>query len=447
MSDFLNNTNETADVSVLPRSNALIYSSRDVAQEIGNSNLKYLEQQQNGSFFVVGDKRIEPNGIDNNFPANFKNLLDSVYIGHGVKRTLINLLLSGGVGIYKEVKEEQKIIRDWQLDNQISDWLDAFDFHNIYLPEIATDMIYVENAWSAVVLNKGARIGNPFIAKLEHLGAEKMRLEYPNSKGIRKNTFYSDWMYSNLRTNDITQYPLFNRANPYAKKVSVIFSKMPTFGSSSYGRPPDISAVSMLKVLSLLPNFHRANLTERGFKWLVSVSADYYKEVRDKNNWEANSKEYNQWKKKFMESIDNFLIAPDADKTQSRFMTSFATDPHSMKAIDNINITKLDDDTKELSETGMDLHDTYTMGFVSASSIHPQLANVNLKNQSLSGSNLREAYEMHIKTAVPTMRMLLLHAVNTAIQINFPGKKLKLGFQDVAFQDYNVKNSTEKKQV
>ena len=113
--------------------------------------------------------------------------------------------------------------------------------------------------------------------------------------------------------------------------------------------------------------------------------------------------------------------------------------------IDNIKITKLEDDTKELSETGISLYDTYTMGYISASSIHPQLANVHLKNHALSGSNLREAYEMHIKTAVPTMRMLLLHPVNTALKLNFPEKNMKLGFMDVAFEDFNEKNSTTKK--
>ncbi len=53
---------------------------------------------------------------------------------------------------------------------------------------------------------------------------------------------------------------------------------------------------------------------------------------------------------------------------------------------------------------------------------------------------------MHIKTAVPTMRMLLLHPVNTAIRLNFPKKNMKLGFMDVAFEDFNEKNSSEKKQ-
>ena len=355
MINQIQDINETADVAVLPRSGAVLYTGRDTASELSSTNLKYLEQNYQNNFLVFDKYRIEPNGIDNNFPTNFKNLLDSVYIAHGVKRTLINLLLSGGVGIYRDVKENDKIIKDWQLDSDISNWLDSFDFHNEYLPELATDMIYVENAWSAFQLNKAARLGKPFIASLKALGVEKMRLEMPNANGVRANAFYSDWMFPNLQANEIKSYPFFDKRNPYKNKVSVMFTKMPTFGSSSYGRPPDISAVSMLKVLSLLPNFHRANLTERGFKWIVSVSADYYKQIREGNRWTEASEEYKKWKIEFQNKIDEFLMAPDADKIQTRFMTTFATDRHTLKPISNISLTKLDDDTKELTQKHLTL--------------------------------------------------------------------------------------------
>lgn len=442
---------DNSDVKILPRSKTLVYtksaSTLPYADEESLQNLDYVEQRLYSNVLYFGDYRIEPNGLDNNFPFNYKSLLDNVYIGHGVKRTLINLLLSGGVGIYKEVKEEKKIIRDWQIDNEISDWLDSFDFHNEYIPEAATDMIYVENLWTAFNRNKGSRIGKkPFIAGLQYLSAENMRLEYPNENGKRTKVFYSEWLYSNLRQTDIQSFPVFDKRDPFRNPTSVMFTKMPTFGSTSYGRPPDIGAVAMLKVLSLLPAFHKANLTERGFKWIVAIHQDYYQKIREENHWTEKSKEFKEWKEKFQDSIDEFLTAPEGDKVQTRFMTEFKIDRFSNKPVKAVEITKLEDDTKELSEVGAELHDTYTAGYVSAASIHPQLANIHMKNHALSGSNLREAYEMHIKTAVPTMRMLLLHPVNTALKINFPGKNLKAGFMDVAFEDFNEKNSTVKKE-
>ena len=144
-----------------------------------------------------------------------------------------------------------------------------------------------------------------------------------------------------------------------------------------------------------------------------------------------------------MKKIDDFLSAPEADRIQTRFMTEFEIQPMSANTVDMVKITKLEDDTKAISEAGIDLHDTFTMGVISAFSLHPQLSNIQQKNHALSGSNLREAYEMHIATSTPIMRELLLHAVNTAIKINFPSKNLRVGFQDVAFNDYNKIQTTK----
>ena len=444
-----------ADVAVLPRSSTLLHTTgtTNPRDEVSagsefTQNLAYLEQRKFNNFLMFDKYRVEPNGLDNNFPQNFKDLLDNVYIGHGVNRALINLLLSGGVGLYKEIKEDKKIIRDWQLDSTITNWLESFDFFEGYIPSAATDLIYVENSWTAFQRNKGFRVGGkPFIAGLESLSVQNMRLEYPDERGIRKKAFFGEWLYSNLHTNDIKAYPLFDKRSPFRNKVSVHFSKMPTFGSTSYGRPTDISAVSMLKVLALLPNFHKANLTERGFKWVVSISSKYYEEIRDRHNWAIDSKEFLEWKENFKAAIDEFLVAPEGDKIQTRFMTEFAIAPHDFKTVDMVKITKLEDDTKDISETGMDLHDTYSIGYLTSKSIHPQLANVNLKNQSLSGSNLREAYEMHIKTATPMMRNILLGPANAALKINFPNSGLKLGFMDLAFEEYNKNHSTKQGEI
>lgn len=438
--------NTLADTAVLPRSGALLYSSdiSQYAEDYSYANSVYVEQPLAQRYLLFGENRIEPNGPNNNFPYDFKNLLDRVYIAHGVKRTLINLLLSGGVALYKPFVEDKKIIKDWQLNSQITDWLESWDFFTKYLPEAATDMVYVENMWTAFLRNKGANIGQkPFIASLEYLPAEEMRLEYPDAYGNRKKVFRSDWMYRNLHGDDIVSYPTFDKRNPFKNKTSVLFNRMPTFGSQGYGRPSDIGATQMLEVLALMPAFHKANLTERGFKWIVAISSDYYESVREKSSWSEESKEWQEWKRNFQSAIDEFLVAPEADKVQTRFMTEYKMDRFSGKPTDAVKIEKLEDDTKELSEVGISLNNTYTAGYASSVSLSPELANIHLPNHSLSGSNLREAYEMHINTAAPTMRLLLLDAVNTAIKINFPKLGLKLGFQDVAFADYADKNTVK----
>jgi hypothetical protein len=268
-----------------------------------------------------------------------------------------------------------------------------------------------------------------------------MRIDYTGTRQ-HNSIFYGDWSFTGLTDKEIKPFPVFDRANPFRYPVSAMFLKMATFSSTGYGRPPDIGAVQMLEVLVLLPNFHKSNLTEKGFKWIISVSQDLYDAVCKENNWTRTGKEFAEWKTLFTNKIDDFLMAPEGDKVQTRFLTEFAVDKHTMKPIDAVQITKLDDDTKTLSEVGLTLHDTYTIGYVSASSIHPQLANVHLKNHALSGSNLKEAYDMHIRTATPIMRNLILHPINTALKINFSNKNLKAGFMDLSSNDTTFKTNS-----
>lgn len=425
------------DVAILPKSNSILYSAADPREaqvsDMQFTDLKYLEDTRRDKYLLFGEDRILPNGFDNNFPTNYKNLLDQVYIGHGVKRSLINLLLSGGVSVYKEIKEGNAVVRDWQLLSdypEVEGWLESFNFFTEYLPEAATDMVYVENTTTIYSRNKGARLGYPpKIASLKLIGAEESRLDYAEFNQAHRFIYQSDWMYNTLRLQNMVKYPMWDRNAPFSSPHSAVFTKMPTFASFGYGRPTDIGATEMLKLLAILPQFHRANLTEKPLRWVIKVNAAYYDGVCKANNWTRTSKEFQNWKNDFKNSVDTFLYAAKGDKVQTRFFTEF-TKGMTGALEESISIEKLDDDTKELSETGLALWDTATVGFTSSNSLHPQLANINIKNQALSGSNLVEAYNMHILTAAPTMRNLLLYAVNNALRVNWPNLGLKLGFMD-----------------
>ena len=444
-----------SDVAVLPKSNSIFYTAGDPREAQTSdqqfTDLKYLEDTRRDRYLLFGEDRILPNGFDNNFPTNYKALLDQVYIGHGVKRSLINLLLSGGVSIYKEIKEGNAVIKDWQLLSQfpeVEDWLEAMNFFTDYLPEAATDMIYVENTATIFSRNRGARLGiSPKIAALKLIGSEEARLDYAEFNQPHRYMYQSDWTYNTLRLENMIKYPMWDRSAPFAAPHAAVFIKMPTFASFGYGRPTDIGATEMLKLLAILPQFHRANLTEKPLRWIIKVNSSLYEKVCTANKWAITSKEFKEWKQKWQASIDSFLYAAKGDKVQTRLFTEFVRPLNANAPEDTISIEKLDDDTKELSETGLDLWDTATVGFVSANTVHPQLANINLKNHALSGSNLVEAYNMHILTATPTMRNLLLSPANTALKVNWPSLGLKLGFMDSFLTNKHTEsNATQQNQ-
>ncbi len=422
------------DVAILPRSGTLFMSENPRerhADRFQKNGLRYVEANMRGHYLSMGDFKILPNGADNRFPENFKELLDSVYLG-GVKSTLVDLALSGRPIICKEVIKEGKVVNEPVIDNEISDWLDSWRFYEEYLDEIATDMVYVENGWTAMKLNRGARFGleEPKITALEHFGVEDMRLGYAEN-GRPKKAYMADWGFNALAPEGVAEYPLFDYRDPFRHPISFAFEKTPTFASKGYGRPRDIGATQQLRVLSLLPNYHYGNLTQKGFKWVVYIDQNYYIGICEKNNWKPDSKEFREWKKDFLASIDTFLISEDGSKVQTRFQTEFRYNGQRGDAMHkSVHIEKLEDDTKDQAQVGLDLHDSYSVAYTSALGISPKLANLNLKNHALSGSDVKEEYEKHIRTTAPRIRNKILSPVNAAIRANWPKKRLKIAFQD-----------------
>lgn len=225
---------------------------------------------------------------------------------------------------------------------------------------------------------------------------------------------------------------MFDAANPFAAPHMAVFKKMPTFGSFGYGRPTDIGAMEWLALLAILPRFHKANLTELPIRWLVKVNSAFYDDVCTANGWTKTDPKFIEWKTNFKTEVDTFLVAAKGDKVQTRFFSEFSLLPNGTTS-DKIQIEALKDNTLDLSKVGLDLNETASAAYLSSLGLNPQLGNINLKNHALSGSNLVEAYNIHISIATPMLRQLLLAPVNTAIKLNWPNSRWCLGFQDVIF--------------
>lgn len=437
--------NTDTDIAILPKSGGLFYATTDPRQNPSPVQPYFSEMLQRDSYMHVNNFRILPNGLDNNFPSAYKSALDSVYLAHGAKRTLINLLLSGGVMPYIEQKNGTRIEKNWLIETEAAelyDWLKSWDFWDKYLPEAATDMIYVENNTAVLTRNRGWRT-NPQIASLAFIDSEESRLDWVEIGKKHRFVYRADWGFRSNILAEVEEIPIFDRKNPFAAPHMAMFQKMPTFGSFGYGRPTDIGAMEWLSLLAILPRFHKANLTELPIRWLVKINSATYKAVQAANNWTATSPEFIQWKQEFKKAIDDFLIAANGDRVQTRFMSEFTVMPNG-NIEDKIIIEPLKDNTLDLSRVGLDLNETASAAYVSSLSLNPQLANINLKNHALSGSNLVEAYNIHIAIATPMLRSLLLEPVNTAIALNWPKKGWKLGFQDIVFANNHTENNPQK---
>ena len=79
-----------------------------------------------------------------------------------------------------------------------------------------------------------------------------------------------------------------------------------------------------------------------------------------------------------------------------------------------------------------DLFDQATIAVCSAHGVNPALAGVIIKDKTLtSGSELENAYNMHLKLKVPSSRNAVLMPLKRIAKINAWDRDIKFGIEDV----------------
>lgn len=393
-------------------------------------NTIYTEQLKYDEKWQVGDFEIIPNGPDNLFPYNFKELLDKNNIFHSILREKIDLLLAGGIMLYTEKIENNKVVKIPVLDNEISDWLDSWDFEN-WLLEQTTDFIYLENNASLMVNNKARRIpgyeNKRRISEIRYLPIEDIRMGPYDANGRIKNYFQANWN----NPQQILAHPAYNRTDPFATGTSVFFVKMPTFGSKYYGRPPFIGITEYLKLKELIINWSIDNLKHTSFKWHVQSPFSYWQNVQASNGWDE--KQLQAYEDKVLAGIDRFLASETGQNASKRFHSKFGIDPDTGKPTGWL-LTALEDNTEKNSKAYLDASGKIDESIIASAHIDPSLANIQITGKLSSGLDKLIAFNIHQVVSTPTPRKLILQPVQTAININWPGKRLKIGFNEMQLE-------------
>lgn len=447
-------------VAILPKSLAL-YSTVDASyddnprERVGHRHTPasyYTDEMFLGEEWSIGEFKITPNGPDNLFPLRFKRLIDSNDKLHSMLRQKIDLMMAGGIYLYVEKLDGNKVLQEETIDEEINDWLMSWEYFT-YLVDQATDFTYIENSYTLMVLNKAALMpslrslgAKPMIGKLEYLPAEDMRMEAMDRVLTRKpRSFYrADWA---MPTN-ILRYNAYDVTDPFKYNASVYFAKMPTFGSKGYGRPPFIGIVNYLELKALILNWQKDNLKNTQFKWHVESSFDYWETVAQHKGWALNSPEMRAFEEDLLAQIDQFLKSETAENAQKRFHSKFGATQFGNEKVSGWKITALEDNTLKNSEAYLKAGEQIDASIIAAVHLDPALSNIQQQGKLSSGLDKLIAYNIHQLTATPIPRRLILQAVNEALRVNFwkEGYRPRLGFREtqMSYQEKgagNVKDS------
>ena len=129
-----------------------------------------------------------------------------------------------------------------------------------------------------------------------------------------------------------------------------------------------------------------------------------------------------------LQEIDDMLCgASNAGKT---FYT-FSVNDASGKPM-NWEIILIDNKLKETSESFLQLYNDSNQALTSAFQVQPALASIQLGNKMSSGSEVLNAFNLHLKTRTPIAREIILNPINAALRFNFPNTMAKVVFRDIS---------------
>ncbi|MDD4515397.1 hypothetical protein [Massilibacteroides sp.] len=425
---------------ILPKTKAT-YQVGDTAAPkpgaVSNTTVKKLNASI--SAFKEDDKGISANNIkisswgrDNLFPQHLMSLYQN-NIFPGLMDFKVDMLYSRGYQLNQFIISGIKKIKVPVIDPEIEDWLESWDARD-YIVDQFTDFVWTENTFTQMVVNKTKK-AVPII-KLQHINTEECRLEIMNSQGQFEHIVMGNW----ADKKDFKPLPVFDRLNPSRYPNAMIHRRKKSFGFRYYNYPGYIGVIyKWLPLANEIPSFHLARMQNSiNAKWHIKIPLDALKQLKELKKW--NQTELDKWLEDKLTEIDNMLAG--ADNAGKAFYTFKTTDING-KEMTGWEIIELKSSEKEMSESNLRLFNETNQAITSAVQVQPSLACIQLGEKMSSGSEVLNAYNLHIKTRTPIARYLVLDNINRAIRINWPDKRVFLDIVDAEL----VKQETDKSGV
>lgn len=402
----------------------------------------------------VGPWQIVPNGQTNNLPVELRDIIDENNLAEGVFKRQRGLLWGQGPALYNTGFVEGKKVKTYVEDPEIQDWLNSFDYEE-YLRNCIVDYIHAEYAYTKIFLNRSSRVKDPDarnsydlknrIAKLEHVTIKDARLEWPEDRKNVKNIIVGDWENQDIKTLSI--YPVFDRFDPFRSPVSMVFSNMYSFCRDFYGVPSHFGAWNWIKRSSSIPQILES-LTNNSLniKWHVISPSEYWERKAEqlKKKCELQNIEY---KDDMLEDLKDEVFKKWAEvlsgvKNVGKFITtdSFAIEVGMTKSeIMKWEIIPIDMKVKDYIDAQISVANKADSATTSGLGLHPSLSNIMVDGKLASGSEQLYALKLYLATEVDIPESIVTKAINMAIAVNFPDKKLRLGFyHDVVHREEEV---------
>lgn len=395
----------------------------------------------NNQCSFIGDYLVHPFGSNDNLPDIIKQTVQTNYIAPGILKKKTQLIWGMGPVLYKEqlvnTKDGNKRIRIIQEDADIDAWLESWDYQE-YLLKACTDYQHIEGVFSKFELNKGARIGSPFISKIVHQYCDRTRLATEKNNKSRKAThaITSEWSFSNLQAaTEYKVYPLFDFQKPFENPNAILYSNMYSFCTDYYTVPDLYGSLEWLNRSTSVPLIFKA-LSKNSINLKYHIISPQAFWDKKKDEIEASCTQRGiiykpsmllDYQKEFLEKISVVL---SGDENTGKYL-------HTSKTfyLEGVNLVEagweikvIDQNIKDFVAAQISISERADHALSAGLNLHSALGNVSESGKSDSGSEQIYALKTFLQTGIDIPELIIMKAINYALKVNYPKKGLKLGF-------------------
>ena len=380
--------------------------------------------------FVQGFKVIS-NGDDNMQPVRIANLIETNGMVAGLIKAQIELTYGSGPHLYRTTTDGNTVNREWAKHPGIESFLRDIDHKNLLLQSL-TEYAGSERIFSYMQRNVGVRRGYaPKIAGIQVIPETDCRFEFQEiygnpPKNIIVGDFLQPWQ------SGLNPYPVWDRRNPFANPVAVHTTHLPSFGRKHNFRPTFLSAEAWHRLDSHTPIIleyytHNAMLPD----FHIQSPANF---------WEKFRKEFEEGckKKNVPFTEDNYLKAEEeifhrvagtlvGMKNAGKFIhTKYKWGR--LGELEDWKVIPIEKNIEKFVKSIIEIHKAAMFVSTNVFAIPTGLSNISTEGNLSSGSEILYSLSLYnaTKTAIP--ELITCAAINEAIQANFPGTDLELGY-------------------
>ena len=394
-----------------------------------------LDWSNDNSF--IGNWRIHPFGNNDDLPTVIKDIVLTNHVSSGTLNKQVNMLWGKGPKLFLEdFDEEGELIYNWQNDKEIAQWLKSWDA-DAYVYKCVVDYVVMKGVFSKPILTKGSRIGNNFISKLEHVLPDRARLASHLSANERLPTHVINTDYKFEDPGAVLNakvYPIFNPLDPFRHRTSIFYSNAYSFCTEFYTVPELYGSLEWIKRSTAVPLIFKA-LSDNSInvKYHIESPQYFWDDAIKKLKDNCTSKGIDYKDEYFLEYQKNYLQKITAALSGIENVGKFIHTSIKLE-VDGTNllthgwkISRVDQNVKDYVDSQLKISERADQVIASTTGVHSSITNTGNTGKVDSGGEQYHALNNFLATSVDVPEMIILKALNYAIQSNF-NTDLKLGF-------------------